>query len=610
MALELFPTPSWPRPMFSIPFTPEHKKFPSEGEMVSYPLTKSDFSGPDQDSILSSWACDNDNLYLTVDTGGKIDTTPNRAWRYGDGLLLTLSHHVDSQPIDSYVSIGFAGTTKKPQIQMVKRGGEFFPKVDCSKVRYKLSTSGINHFQITIPWTVIQPLRPLIFETIGVNLTLIKKSPQGRSFYQLIPDQEFDTEITSLRRVLPVAISVEQLNRPLAQSFLTQNRWRGDQPIQLNLGLHNPETCPAKLEVTIKEGSRILESHSSTAELGTGSHRWTLKWSPQRPLPTGQYSLELIGKGGGKTYKKQHIFYVVSPEELASLRNELMKMEENINCVYPGAVHTALANLEWLEQELAIHSWNQLDLSRIFTARSMLNLLLNGDNPMPDKSGLSRRAFRSAEDKTLQTYSLYLPKGYNSERKWPLMMFLHGSGVDEGSIACSPELHKLADKLGLVMLFPKARRPQGFYLDRDEQEILHSLDIVKKRFPIDWDKLFLGGFSMGGFGAWHTGLRNPITFAGLAVVSGVPELPFMGWNAKQGYSFTPSDYAENAKKLPLLVIHGAADTSIPPELVQAAIAALKQKGVKPVYKEIPGAGHSNYDWYSELATWLKPLLKK
>ena len=28
MALELYPTPSWPHPAFSIPFTEEHKRFP------------------------------------------------------------------------------------------------------------------------------------------------------------------------------------------------------------------------------------------------------------------------------------------------------------------------------------------------------------------------------------------------------------------------------------------------------------------------------------------------------------------------------------------------------------------------------------------------------
>jgi predicted esterase len=580
--------------------------------MALFPLTRADFSSPGENEAISSlWACDNENLYLAVDVSGPIDTTRNRAWRHGDGMLLTMSHEVDSEPVGNFMCIGIAGTTKKPQILVVNRKGQWFPKVDCSAVRYKLSNAGeMNRFQVSIPWAILQPIRPLLYETIAINLTFIRHLPQGRTFHQLCLDQEFDTEITDLRRVLPAAISVKDLSKPLAQSFLTNNRWQGDSPIQVNLGMHNPMACPAQLEVAIKEDSRILEKHSSTVELATGSHRWTLKWSPQRPLPTGEYTLELIGKGSGKNYKKEHDFYVLNPEELAFVRNELMKLEENINCVYPGAVHTALANLEWLEQDLGDVGWNPLDLSGYFTARAMLRGLLDGENPMSDKPGLSRRAFRSIIDNSLQTYSLYLPRGYTPDRKWPLMMFLHGSGVDEQKIASTPELHKLADKLGVVMLFPRARRSSGFYLDQDEQEILHNLDVVKKRFPIDWDKLFLGGFSMGGFGTWHTGLRHPNTFAGLAIISGVTGIPFMGWDAKPGYSFTPSDYAENAKKLPLLVVHGTGDTSIPLDLVQAVVTALKQKGVKPRYKEIAGAGHGGYDWYTEIASWLKPLLKK
>jgi len=395
----------------------------------------------------------------------------------------------------------------------------------------------------------------------------------------------------------------------MAQSLLTRSCWRGDLPLQINLGLFNPETCPARLDITIKEGTNILERHSSTVELASGPHRWTLKWSPQRWLPTGEYGLELNGEGCGRSFVKLHNFTVLNPEDVAAVRNDLLELEEDINCIYPGAVHTALANLDWLEQELSKSPWELCDLSGFYHAREMRDQLRNGTNPLGDKPGLTRRAFRSQKDGILQPYSLYLPKGFTAERKWPLLMVLHGIEVDEKSIAANPNLHKLADKLGIVLLFPKARNACGYYLD-SETDILHNLTILKKRLPLDWDKLFLAGVSMGGFGTWHIGLRNPGHFSGLAVVSGIPSLPFAGKDIKPGYVFHPANYVDNAKKLLLLIIHGTLDTTVPPELVRDVVSSLRENGVKPIYKEVANGGHGNFDWHSDLAAWIKPLIKK
>lgn len=611
MAIELFPTPSWPRPAFSMPFIAEQKKFPHLDEMAEYSLSRADFSSSgDGMNITTFWACDYDNLYLVVELPASVNTSQNRAWRYGDGMMLTVSHQTACKPVERYTTIGIAGTTRKPQITVVKRGSVWFPKLDCSKVRYKLEAgSDKSLLYSTIPWSVLQPLRPLLYETIAINLTFVHQLPKGRAFYQLISDENFDTETTNLRRLLPVEISFAKLTRAIAQSFITRNCWRGADPLQINLGLFNPETCPARIDIAVKSGTDTLEKHSSAVELAAGCHHWTLKWSPQRHLPTGEYVLEVSGEGCGKTYKKQHNIYVVNPEELALVRADLQKLEEDIKCLYPGAVQTALAGLEWMEEELDKCPWDQADLSKYTQAVETLNSLRNGNNPLPDKPGLSRRAFRSTVDGSLQPYSLYLPKSFSAEHKWPLLMMLHGSGVDEQGMAANPELHKLADKLGVILLFPKARTASGFYLNQDETDILENLAIIKKRLPLDWDKLFLSGFSMGGFGAWHIGLRHPGHFSGLAIISGVPCLPCAGEDFGIACRFNPADYADNAKKLSLLVIHGSKDCAVPPEPVREVINALKDRGIQPVYKELSG-GHGDFDWYSELTAWLKPQLKK
>lgn len=607
MVLELFPTPSWPQPAFSIPFSVEHKRFPHIDEMAPYPLAD---GSEQEETIRSFWASDSDNLYVAVDVAGQVNPTREKAWRYGDGMLLTISQQSECEPVQCYTSLGIAGTSKKPQIIGVKRSGTWFPKLDCSKVKYKFQQDKEKaRFSATIPWSVLEPLRPLLYETVALNLTFVRQVAEGRRVYQVIPDANYDTEATDLRRLLPVKIACGEISRPLAQSYLTRNCWRGEDPLQINLGLFNPKTCPARLDFTIKNGDAIMETHSSSVELASGCHHWTLKWSPQRPLPTGNYTLEVSGEGSGKNYIKLHDIFVLNPQEVTAVKNDLLTLEEDINCLYPGAAHTALAKLEWLEEELNKCPWDKPDLSGYADAKMIRDGLRNGENPIADKAGLSRRGFRSQVDGSIQSYSLYLPKGFNLEQKWPLLMLLHGNDADEQKLAANQELHKLADKLRIVLLFPRARTTRGYYLNQDETDVIHNLNILKKRLPLDWNKIFLGGFSMGGFGAWHTGLRHPEHFAGLAIISGIPSLPFNGEDFGQNYCFCPGDYSENAKKMSILVVHGTTDCAVPVQPVREIIAALREKGVELTYKENAVGGHGDCDWCSDLASWLKIALR-
>lgn len=607
MAFELYPTPSGPRAAFSVPFSAEHKRFPARDEMALLPLTATGTTS--EQTIPSFWACDYDNLYLAVAVEGAVDPAGPQAWRHGDGMVLTLSRQTDCQSTPCYFTLGLAGTTKAPHIHAtVTSNGNCAPLTDWSKIKYRLQKSnGTAVFSVTVPWSLLPPLRPLLYETIAVNLTFVRQP--GRQFFQLITDPNFDSPAPQLPRLVPVRISFGTTTRPLAQSYLTCNCWRGASPVQINVGLLNPCTCPAQLELRIRDGERILEHHSSSVELADGAHHWTLRWSPQRPLPTGEYTLEIRGEGGGKHFKKEHAIYVLNPQELSSLQEDLLKLEEDINCLYPGAVHTALAQLEWLTQELDACTWAPPDLSKLAEARRIRDDLRNGLNPLPPKPGLSRYAFRSQVDGSLQPYSLYLPKGFDLDHKWPLLLLLHGEETTEQELAGEAELHKLADKLGLILLFPRARTAGSLYLDLDEADVMHNLALLRTRLPLDWNKLFVGGLGKGGFGAWHIGLRHPDHFAGLAAIAGIPALPLAGEDFGAAYTFNPLDFSANARKMALLVVHGAKDSVVPVEPVREIVAALREQGAQPVYKEYADGGHGDLAWFGDLASWLKPLLK-
>ena len=59
----------------------------------------------------------------------------------------------------------------------------------------------------------------------------------------------------------------------------------------------------------------------------------------------------------------------------------------------------------------------------------------------------------------------------------------------------------------------------------------------------------------------------------------------------------------------MLVVHGAKDSVVPVEPVREIVAALREQGAQPVYKEHADGGHGDLAWFGDLASWLKPLLK-
>jgi pimeloyl-ACP methyl ester carboxylesterase len=123
-----------------------------------------------------------------------------------------------------------------------------------------------------------------------------------------------------------------------------------------------------------------------------------------------------------------------------------------------------------------------------------------------------------------------------------------------------------------------------------EQDILDALWHATSLHLIDPDRLYLAGFSMGGYGTWHIGLRNPDLFAAIA--------PGAGWTdgiehwEKTEHMVSPPNLATalggapgtspevdarylgasgrflltNAMNLPIHVFHGDEDTQIPNNL--------------------------------------------
>ena len=166
---------------------------------------------------------------------------------------------------------------------------------------------------------------------------------------------------------------------------------------------------------------------------------------------------------------------------------------------------------------------------------------------------------------------VYLPYSYDPSGEYSLIVTLHGYSANDRDAASS--LAAQAPDV-FIAIAPYGRGDIG-YRSIGEQDVLDVLAMAQQTYPVDPDRVYLTGSSMGGLGAWRIGIFYADRFAAVA--------PFCGW--------TSIWHLVNLRNVPVLIVHGDYDTSVPVEFSRAAAAALRDLGYNYVFEELPGVGH-------------------
>jgi predicted peptidase len=237
----------------------------------------------------------------------------------------------------------------------------------------------------------------------------------------------------------------------------------------------------------------------------------------------------------------------------------------------------------------------------------MAGSLLAQDKPQDHQ--LTVHTFKQTTlDELRSDYLLFLPVEFEkkSEKRWPLILFLHGAG-ERGSNAWTTDIHGpakyIADHLEFpfVMVSPQCPSNQVW----STRVLLALLDEVVNSYNVDTNRIYLTGLSMGGFGAWDLALAAPGRFAAVIPICGggedlIPDL------ARLGYT-TPRE-KELLKTLPVWAFHGGKDTVVRPEESDRMIGALRDLGNTNANLTIyPEAQHNSWDQTytnSQIYTWL------
>lgn len=197
-------------------------------------------------------------------------------------------------------------------------------------------------------------------------------------------------------------------------------------------------------------------------------------------------------------------------------------------------------------------------------------------------------------------YLIRFPKGYHdwSEPR-PLLVFLHGSveaGKDVGILRRHDPFgfadEKLSsDEFPFIVVSPMA--PERHWSPEQVNEFLERfLNGNCSRYKIDPTRIYLTGFSMGGYGTFHVASRYPKRFAAIAPLAG-------------GF---PPKYADGLKSVPIWAFHGDRDRVVPLEESEKIIEAMQEAGNSDARLTIlPGAGHKIPEQVytqTELYRWL------
>ena len=183
-------------------------------------------------------------------------------------------------------------------------------------------------------------------------------------------------------------------------------------------------------------------------------------------------------------------------------------------------------------------------------------------------------------------YTVFVPENYSADRKWPVILFLHGAG-ERGSdgqrqltIGLAPAIKKRQSSFPFIAVFPQCEDTSDRYLagwladSPDAARALRILDQVERDYSIDTSRRILTGWSMGGYGTWSIAAATPAKWQAI--------LPLAGGGA---------ELADKLVDIPTWAFHGSEDAAIRPSQSRRTIAALRSAGAEPRYTEISGGKH-------------------
>jgi S-formylglutathione hydrolase FrmB len=243
----------------------------------------------------------------------------------------------------------------------------------------------------------------------------------------------------------------------------------------------------------------------------------------------------------------------------------------------------------------------------------------------PDSGTVITRQIESEALSQAKSYNVYVPPDWCHLDDLPLLVMLHGLNGDHTDWVTKGHIDDTADRLilsgdiqPLVILMPDG--DNSFYVDGPDGDyetyvVSELVNAVDETFPTaaTRDARFIGGLSMGGYGALYLGLRHPDLFSAIGAHSAAiflrnsPDLPWI--YGEQGELFEEFDPASMIRRdgwptgMRLFIDYGSADRLML-ALYDLVVAIFDQPGINYQIHIWPGVHDWSY-WSVHAADYLR-----
>lgn len=216
-------------------------------------------------------------------------------------------------------------------------------------------------------------------------------------------------------------------------------------------------------------------------------------------------------------------------------------------------------------------------------------------------------------------YRVLFPENYDKSKKYPLVVFLHGSGEcgndNEKQLSHGASLYASIQNrhdYPAIVIFPQCPENQSWVtlLEKTDEKfdmidtknptkplelVKNLIDNYRKKEAVDSKRIYISGLSLGGMGTFDLICRYPKIFAAAIPICGAV-------NVKR---------LKKAGQMPIRIYNGGSDNVVSPEYSRSAYIELKANGSQNVeHIEFPGIGHNSWDSAFAEPDFLKWLFSK
>jgi hypothetical protein len=223
---------------------------------------------------------------------------------------------------------------------------------------------------------------------------------------------------------------------------------------------------------------------------------------------------------------------------------------------------------------------------------------------------------------TMMRFRLMTPNGFNrtavDEKKYPIIIFLHGSGeagvydatLNDGvgeqdndkQLALGGQQHMnavLNNKFPGLLLYPQIRKPNpalgigpnwGFDNLKAVEYILRKLI---EGWKVDPDRIYIHGLSLGGEGAWRFISWRPDLFAAANPMSAAGTNFWKNASSPTGY--WSGEARQRYKHIPLRLAQGALDKAPTPYDGNTQVDAIREIGGNIIYNYYQNISHTTWN---------------